>query len=1069
MRLITLVTTVLLTILFTVGAVAQHPKWVQMMKDPTVNFYDVQAEFNKYFETRDKGKGSGWKQFKRWEYFMEQRVFPHGDRTKINPKSAWNETLKFKKDFKSDNLSGKNAWTELGPRTSAVVTGHWSPGVGRIDAIEIDPVNNNIIYCGSPSGGLWKSINGGNTWNPQTDYLPVIGISSIAIDPNNSNTLYIATGDKDAYAVYSVGVLKSTDGGLTWNTTGLDWNVLQFRIIHKLVIHPDSSNILFAATSNGLYKTTDAGINWSIVLNIEAEDIEFKPGDPSVIYIVSNSEFYKSTDGGNNYTPVNVSISTRAQITVTEANPAYIYMISSGSGVYRSTDSGNSFSFMGPYPDQGNVAWYALSAAASHTNADQIHVGEFETWVSNNGGSSFQKTSQWTWDNSIGYVHCDIHEMICKGGTIYCGSDGLITKSTNGGVSWINLTEGIGTRQFYRIGCSATHADKVIGGSQDNGTSVMTNGNWHEWLGADGMECVINWSNKDIVYGTIQFGNFYKSLTGGNMGDENIAQPGQGAWITPFVMDHSNPEVLYVGNDQVMKTTNGMMSWTSIGNFGSGTIDAIAVAPSNSDYLYASKNENIFMTSTGGTSWTNINGNLPVHNITYISVHPSDPLKVAISMSGYTDNEKVYKSIDGGQNWTNISGNLPNLPANCVIFHNHPQDGLYVGMDIGVYYRDNSFSNWIDYFTGLPNVIISELEIHYGTGKIRAATYGRGLWEANLFSSEPFVAFNLEYISITDDDNGDGIPDPGETFNINIQASNFGNLSSSLAILSLSATGPNSSYLNINTNQVNLGVLNPSDTLPATHSISVSNLTPIETEIDLTFLISDGTNSNELIKTVVIGELPSYNMSDNDTSSCFGYFYDSGGEYAPYVDNENYTMIIYPSDTSTNIEIDFTFFDVEYETNCGYDYLEIYDGTSVADPFVGRYCGTNSPGLITASNNEGALCFYFYSDTYVTNPGWEANILCDPPMEISELPAFNRILIQSNPTSGILILRINETIQGKTEISIINTLGQVIRYMEREITENKIQIDISDQPSGIFYLNIKTPKGEFSKKVILSK
>ncbi len=344
---------------FSFAVMAQTPKWVKMMKDPTVNFYDVQNEFNDYFKDRDNGKGSGWKQFKRWEYFTEQRVYPSGDRTVITPGIAWVEAQKFKDKYSCTNNHVRNSWTELGPHTSAVVTGHWSPGVGRIDAIAVDPSNSDIVYCGSPSGGLWKTTDAGSTWTPLTDFLPVIGISSIAIDPNNSDIIYISTGDKDSYNVYSIGVLKSIDGGNTWNPTGLNWLITQNSIIHKIIINPNNSQSLFAATSDGLYKTTNAAQSWTNVLNNELEDIEFKPGDTSIVYGVSNSTFYKSTNGGNSFNTVNVNISDRAQITVTPADNSYVYLVSVGTGIFQSTNSGTSFTFKGNYPDQGNVSWYA--------------------------------------------------------------------------------------------------------------------------------------------------------------------------------------------------------------------------------------------------------------------------------------------------------------------------------------------------------------------------------------------------------------------------------------------------------------------------------------------------------------------------------------------------------------------------------------------------------------------------------------------------------------------------------------------------------------------------------------
>ena len=151
------------------------------------------------------------------------------------------------------------------------------------------------------------------------------------------------------------------------------------------------------------------------------------------------------------------------------------------------------------------------------------------------------ETTDWTWGNPVGYTHCDIHEMVFYGGTMYVGSDGLITKTTDGGSTWTNLTEGIGIRQFYRIGTSKNDPYKILGGSQDNGTSVYSYDHWHEWLGADGMECLPDYSNSNIVYGTTQNGNFNKSNAGGNFGNVNIAQPGEGNWVTPFVIHPTDP------------------------------------------------------------------------------------------------------------------------------------------------------------------------------------------------------------------------------------------------------------------------------------------------------------------------------------------------------------------------------------------------------------------------------------------------------------------------------------------------------------------------------------------------
>lgn len=720
----------------------EYPYWADMMNDISTNFYDVKEAFNEYFEDKPTGKGTGWKQFQRWAWLTEQRVYPSGER--INQAQVWNEINKFKKKYPLKNDKTRSNWVDMGPHTYLNNTGHWNPGLGRINVIARDPINHNTIYIGAPSGGLWKTTNEGENWVVLTDELPVMGVSAIAIHPTSPNIIYIGTGDKDASDNYSIGVLKSIDGGYSWELTGLDWTIYQNRTIAKLLIHPTNPDVLFAATSSGLYKTIDAGESWYLVQTGDIDDLEFKPGNPEVVYAITK-KFYLSVDGGETFELITDPPSNgRAQIAVTEANPDYVYFYSSVSGVYRSSDSGATFEFRSPDPSIGSQAWYDLALAASHVDPEEVHLGEINTYRSTNGGTTWIMTTDWTWNNPIGYTHCDIHEMVFFGGTLYVGSDGLITKSTDSGDSWTDLSIGINIRQFYRIGCSQNSLYKILGGSQDNGTSVFSYDHWHEWLGADGMECVVNYNNENIVYGTSQFGNFYKSTAGGNFGNQSISQPGMGAWVTPFVIHPTDPDILFVGNSYIKKTTNGMSSWTTMGNISGSDFNALAISNSNPDYLYASRSSTIYRTVDGGLAWNDISGSLPNLFITYIAVHPSDPEIVAISFSGYTEEEKVYISFDAGSTWENHSSNLPNLPANCVIFYDDSYNSLYVGMDVGVYYRDNTLEDWEPFFEGLPNVIVSELDIHYNEGMIRAGTYGRGLWESHIRAIAPEAEFSAD-------------------------------------------------------------------------------------------------------------------------------------------------------------------------------------------------------------------------------------------------------------------------------------------------------------------------------------
>lgn len=815
-----------------------EPAWIDLMRDHSVNFYTVQKAFNEYFHDRPTGKGTGWKQFKRWEYYMEPRVFPSGNRA--NQAQVWNEIMKFREKYPRDNSAYRSNWEPLGPDTWTNITGHWNPGIGRINVIARDPYDPLTIYIGAPSGGLWKTTDEGETWEVLTDDLPVMGVSGIAIHPLNPDIIYIGTGDRDADDNYSIGVLKSTDGGQTWDVTGLEFDINDSRTIAKLLINPVNPNILFAATTNGLYKTTNSGQSWYVVQNGNIDDIEFKPGNPNTVYAVTKN-FYRSTNGGESFTQTSgLPNNNRVQIAVTDANPEYVYLFSYENGIYRSTNSGVSFTQRSDSPTEGSQGWYDLAMAASPLNAEEVHIGEINTYRSLNGGQTWTQTTNWTWGNNLGYTHCDIHELVFYGNTLYVGSDGLICKSTDNGDNFTDLTTGVSIRQFYRIAGSKTNPYKLMGGSQDNGTSVYTNDYWHEWLGADGMECAIDHTNENIVYGTSQNGTFYKSTNGGNGGNVGITQPGGGAWVTPFVMHPTDPQTLYVGLSNVRKTTNGMMSWTTISDLGTGNIRNMYISESDPNYLYVSKSETIYRTTDGGSTWENVTSGLPANFISYIAVHPLYPETVAVSLSGYDDGQKVFISYDAGDTWENYSGNLPNIPANCVIFNIDEALGIYVGMDVGIYYRDNTLPDWEPFNDGLPNVIVTEMEIHHEIGKIRAGTYGRGLWEADLHPTIP-PDITMTYTVHAE---GDDFIEFGETVTLDVQIKNNNDTAAENVEMTIAFM---SQYLNLTDTSEFFGTINPGDStlIENAFSFEVAPDVPDNFLIDLATLITSDLNSWE--------------------------------------------------------------------------------------------------------------------------------------------------------------------------------------------------------------------------------
>ena len=212
-----------------------------------------------------------------------------------------------------------------------------------------DPNTATTLYIGTPAGGIWKSIDSGVNWSPLSDELPQIGVSGIAVDHTNSNVIYIATGDKDAGDTYSIGVLKSTDGGVTWNTTGLSFANTSTRA-GDIMMHPTNNQILLCATSAGLYKTSNGGTTWSVVQtgSFAQGSIRFKPNDPTTVYAVNYNRFYRSTNTGDSFSTVITGLpvnSGRLILDVTPANANYVYILSATTGnafqgIYRSTNSG---------------------------------------------------------------------------------------------------------------------------------------------------------------------------------------------------------------------------------------------------------------------------------------------------------------------------------------------------------------------------------------------------------------------------------------------------------------------------------------------------------------------------------------------------------------------------------------------------------------------------------------------------------------------------------------------------------------------------------------------------------
>jgi PKD repeat protein/photosystem II stability/assembly factor-like uncharacterized protein len=737
------------------------------MKDPNANFFEVQKAFNQYYEKaksekereqkREKRRGiavneeeesevPGYFQYKRWEWFMASRVSANGDR--FDKGMLWHETRKYAQRFNNNKVMGAGNWTFIGPTYSSNLA-----GAGRLNFIRIDPNNSQNLFVGSPSGGLWKSTNGGNSWTTNTDWIsPVIGCTDIAIDPSNSNIMYLATGDGDAGDTYSVGLLKSTDGGATWNTTGLSYSVANYRQISKLLLDPTNTNTILAATSGGIYRSTDAGATFTQVQAGAFKDMEFKPNDYNTVYCCG-SEFYKSTDNGQTWTkitsglPVATNVS-RMAIAVTEADDNYVYLIAGlpqpnygTEGFYRSTNSGTGFTKIST-PGLGTQQWYDLCIDASPGNSQEILLGGQTDFLrSTNGGSS--------WSQNGGNTHVDYHDVIyTNNNSYYLACDGGIYRTTNSGSSWSNLNNNLEISQMYGFGQSSNNANLIINGWQDNGTNRLNGVTWSQILGGDGMLCFIDWNNNNNMWAEYYNGALQRSTNGGASFSSAIGNINEaGAWVTPWLQDPVASGTIYAGFINVWKSTNGGTSWTKLSTFtNTATLNTLAVSAANNQVLWAAKAGALYKSSNGGSSWTTIT-TVPPGTITGIACSNTDQDKAWITYSGFTNWNKVLQTNDQGATWVNISASIPNIPVNCITYHKNSNDGIYIGTDIGVFYKDASMNVWQPFLNGLPNVVVTQLEIFYPTNKLRASTYGRGMWESDLFVAgayAPTAAFDSD-------------------------------------------------------------------------------------------------------------------------------------------------------------------------------------------------------------------------------------------------------------------------------------------------------------------------------------
>lgn len=939
--------------------------WFENGKDDqgNPNFFLIQKEAEKYFQSIDiTEKGVGFKPYKRWEENWKDRIYEDGS----FPDAGVNERnfSEYLKTVKNQNRSLSIAnWTNLGPNSTP---GGYA-GLGRINCVAFHPTNVDIIWVGSPGGGLWKSTDAGLTWTTNFDNSVVMGVSSIVIHPTNPDIMYIATGDGDGGDTNSTGVLKSTDGGVTWQTTGLNWTVSQGRRIRKLLMDPDDTNMLLAATSDGLYLTTNAASTWTRVVQGNFFDVEANPNaTTNTFYAASSNRLYTSTNNGANWTQIQeIASNNRIAIAVSVNDPNVVYALCSNSsnsgfnGMYKSTNAGTSYSLASSTPNILNGSangsgttgqgWYDLCIAVDPTNANIVYTGGINIWKSTDGGVTWALRTHWSGASGVQTVHADQHALEWQNNTtLWLGNDGGIYRTTNGGVNWTDRSNGLIISQMYRIDV-AQQDSKIITGLQDNGTKLrQTSGTWVDRIGGDGMDCHISPTNANVMYASYQYGNFFRTTNGSSFSSMSVPDANSGAWITPLAIDPTNTQNVYIGYNRIQKSTNQGGAWTTIsGNISTNDLTYLFVAPSNGNILYAGTSGGpVLRSSDGGVNWATMTS--PGGGLQEIAIHPNNPDIIWAVRSNYTAGAKVYKSINGGSTWTNISGNLPNLPVNCIIYQVGSQDGLYIGMDVGVYYIDNTLTNWELFNQGLPNVRVRDLKIKYDTQELYAGTYGRGAWKSPLYDTDGEICSIVQNVNVTD----------VEVY--------------SAKATWISPVNDPAGYeyvVSTNSNPPASGTFTNDTTVVLQNLLSNTNYF-----VHVRSVCGEGINS-------------AWRTSESfiTKTTCDDISTDTGGANGDYSDNENTIRYICPDGPYQQAALTFTQFAVEPQ----YDALYVYNGPTINSPMfssgnpatlsnfpAGGYYGTNLPGPFTSTHPTGCLTLQFRTDISVVDDGWRANVSC---------------------------------------------------------------------------------------------
>lgn len=719
------------------------------------------------------------------DWLYSQRSYPYGliDSKAYVKAVAYSKEKSLQNKFRGGLLS--KPWEFCGPTNMG----------GRITDIEMTD-DLSTIFVGSASGGIFKSIDQGSSWSPIFDDETSLSIGDMAIAQSDNKIMYVGTGEANAgggsIAYDGNGVYKTNDGGITWAHIGLD----SMGSIGKVTINPAHPDICFVAAmgylfqnnpDRGLYRSLNGGFTWDKVLFINDStgiiDIAINPVHPDTIYAAAwervrrvnrrlyggpSSGIFRSTNGGNTWKELTKGLpisSGRIGLAIADSSPEilYAYYTDATTGtlddIYKSLDNGETWFHLNtsgiidaPY------MWWFGKIFTDPNNAATVYMTSYYMYKSIDGGN--------TWNQIFSGSHVDQHTICVKSKNskkVLLGNDGGAYLSQNGGNGYVNLN-GIPTMQFYSCEIDHTFPSRLYGGAQDNGVLRTITGNingWQSIVGGDGFRVLVDPSDNHYVYAEIQYGALERSTNGGSSftgSTSGIGSQDRKNWNVPVIMNPLKPSTLYYGSNRLYKSTDRAISWSVISpdltshavnnEIVYGTITTISVSPVNDDIIYVGTDDgNVQVTINGGNTWTSVSSSLPDRWVTSVVADPNDENSAYVTLSGFRFGEPIghiYKTSSQGNKWTDISGDLPDAPINDLIV-TQLLGTLIVATDIGVLYSVNQGLNWELLGVGLPNVVCTDLTLHFQQNILLVATYGRGLFKINLDDINTSVTDIEEY------------------------------------------------------------------------------------------------------------------------------------------------------------------------------------------------------------------------------------------------------------------------------------------------------------------------------------